>query len=107
MKRVIMLMWVVGWLICSPGMAEVVRLKATADVWLSDATAQERNSSAGKADRFKLKSIQEMAAIRFDAAPIAGRQVQAARLFLHRAGEDKLRHLRVSTVNQDWVEGET
>ncbi|HUW82955.1 MAG TPA: hypothetical protein VMZ31_09170 [Phycisphaerae bacterium] len=106
MKRVMLLAWMVGWLILSPGMAEVVRLKATADVWLSDATAQERNSSAGKADRFKLKSIQEMAAIRFDAEPIAGRQVQAARLFLHRAGEDKLRYLRVSTVNQDWVEGE-
>ena len=45
---------------------ETVRLKATADIWLSDANAEERGSSSGKNMRFKIKTIQEMAAIRFD-----------------------------------------
>jgi len=85
--------------------AETVRLKATADIWLSDATPEERTSSAGKLPQFKIKSIQEMAAIRFDASPAKGREVLGATLFLRRAGPDHLRYLRVSTVNGDWVEG--
>jgi len=42
-----------------------VVLRATGDIWLSDANQAERNSSSGKAERFKLKSIQEMAVVRF------------------------------------------
>ena len=85
--------------------AETVRLRATADIWLSDANDQERDTSAGKHPRLKLKSIQEMAAIRFDAAPAKGREVLRATLYLRRAGDDQLRYVRVSTVNQDWAEG--
>jgi len=84
---------------------EAVRLPAVADVWLSDATPQEANSSSGKCPRLKLKTVQEMALIRFDASAARGREVLEARLLLRRAGRDKLRYLRVSTVNQDWVEG--
>ena len=84
---------------------EVVRLKATADVWLSDANDEERNSSSGKCSRFKIKTIQEMAAIRFDASPAKGREVLKATLYLRRAGRDMLRYVRVSTINQDWAEG--
>ncbi len=87
--------------------AETVRLPATADIWLSDANGSERASSSGKADRLKLKVIQEMAAIRFDVARARGREVLGARLFLRRAGDDMLRYIRLSTVNQDWVEGNT
>ena len=36
---------------------EAVRLKATADVWLSDAIPQERNTSSGKCSRLKLKTM--------------------------------------------------
>ncbi len=84
--------------------AETVRLKATADVWVS-AFPKEEGFSAGKYEAFKLKSIQELAAIRFDAAPAAGREVLAARLLLRPTGENMLRYVRVSTVNADWVEG--
>ncbi|MGD2175014.1 MAG: hypothetical protein PVJ27_06390, partial [Candidatus Brocadiaceae bacterium] len=87
--------------------AEVVRLKATADVWLSDATENERGTSSGKHARLKLKTIQEMSAIRFDAAPARGREVLGATLFMRRASDDKLRYVRVSTVNQDWEEGDS
>ena len=84
--------------------AETVRLKATADIWLSDC-GDERNTSGGNCRQFKIKSIQEMAAIRFDAAPAKGREALRASLFLRRAGADLLRYIRVSTVNQDWTEG--
>ena len=39
-------------------------------------------------------------------APVRGREVLGATLFLHRIGDDKLRYLRVSTVNQDWEQGD-
>jgi hypothetical protein len=87
--------------------ADTVRLKATADIWLSDANESERSTSAGAADRIKLKSIQELGAFRFDASPVKGREVRKATLFLKRASEDSLRHFRVSTVAADWVEGKT
>ena len=89
----------------SAARGETVRLKATADIWLSDANEQERDSSAGKCSRFKLKSIQEMAAIRFDAAPAKGREILGATRFLRRASGDMLRYVRVSTISQDWAEG--
>jgi len=84
--------------------AQTVRLKATADIWLSDC-GDERNTSAGKCPQFKIKSIQEMAAIRFDASPARCREVLKAALLLRRAGADMLRYVRVSTVSQDWEEG--
>ena len=87
----------------SPAAPETVRLNATADVWLSGASESECNSSAGRCDRIKIKSIQEMAAIRFDAAPARGREVRKANLFLRRAGPDMLRYIRASTVNQNWA----
>jgi hypothetical protein len=104
-KTAVLLAWLLAF---SFGAAagETVRLSATGDVWLSDANAQERDTSSGRHSRLKLKSIQEMAAIRFDAAPAAGREVLGARLFLRRAGPDQLRYIRVSTVNADWAEGQ-
>lgn len=101
--------WIVLLVTCVPTFcaAETVKLKATADVWLCDTNRDERNSSAGKADRVKLKSIQELGAFRFDAAAVKGHEVRKATLFLRRASEDMLRHIRVSTVAADWVEGNT
>ena len=87
--------------------SSVIRLQSTSSIWLADTTPEERNSSAGLAATFKLKSIQEMAAIRFDARPAKGLLVRSARLFLHTTGRNMLRYLRVSTVNQDWVAGES
>jgi len=105
MRILLALLAVLAALACPVHAAETVRLKATADIWLSDSNEQERNSSSGKHPRLKLKSIQEMAAVRFDASPAKGREVLKAALCLRRAGSDMLRYVRVSTVNQDWVEG--
>ncbi|MGQ9576691.1 MAG: hypothetical protein ACUVUC_15395 [Thermoguttaceae bacterium] len=85
---------------------ELVRIRACADVWLSDAGPRQRRSSAGKAPFLKLRGVQDLALIRFDLSGIRGREVLAGTLFLHRAGPDMLRYVRVSTVNQDWREGE-
>ncbi len=94
----------------APPPVKTVRLKATADIGVSDVVWQgndERVASWGLSKRFKLKSIQEMGVIRFDATPARGREVLGAKLFLHRAGKDMLRYIRVSTVNGDWEEGAT
>ena len=84
---------------------EVLRIPASADVWLSDGATRER-TSAGKATQLKLKNIQELALIRFDLSGVRQREVLGATLFLHRVSDDRLRYLRISTVNQDWEEGE-
>ena len=105
MRGIGVLWLVLATMLASPLAAETVRLKATADIWLSDANDQERDSSAGKHPRLKLKTIQEMAAIRFDASPAKGREVVRATLCLRRASDDQLRYIRVSTVNGDWEEG--
>ena len=86
--------------------ASIVKMPSTADIWLSDANAKERQSSSGKARRFKLKSIQEMAAIRFNTEPVRGKEILSARLYLHCKGNiDHLKYIRLSTITQDWEEG--
>ena len=85
---------------------EIARVRATANVWLSDSGPRQRRSSAGKATKLKLKNLQDLALIRFDLSAVRGREVLGATLFLRRVGEDKLRYLRISTVNQDWEEGD-
>lgn len=87
---------------------ETVKLKATADIGVSSVVYKginERQLSWGLHSRVKLKSIQEMGVFRFDATPIVGKEVKGARLFLNCTGENQLRYLRVSTVNNDWEEG--
>jgi len=107
MERSLCALIILGLLVTLPSFAETVRLKATADVWLSDAIPQERDSSSGEAPRFKLKSIQEMAAVRFDASAAKGREVLKATLHLHtQQADNQLRYIRISTVNQDWKEGD-
>jgi len=109
MRRTSLVAGVLTWLVFAATLraGQVVRLRATADIWVSNATPQECNTSSGKHPFFKIKSIQEMAAIRFDATPARGREVLRATLYMRRAGSDMLRYIRVSTVNGDWVEGNT
>jgi hypothetical protein len=84
---------------------EVLRLRATADVGLSDAGPRERGVSAGKSPQWKLRNTQDIALVRFDAREVLGREVLGATLRLHREGPDRLRYVRLSTVNRDWIEG--
>ncbi len=54
---------------------------------------------------FKLKSVQELAAIRFDLNAARGRELLSARLHLRGRNELAPRWLRVSTVSARWTEG--
>jgi hypothetical protein len=88
--------------------AETIRLPATADIGLSSVDSHEKDErlcSWGLDGHFKLKSIQEMGIIRFDASAARGREVLGARLYLNRSGPDRLRYIRTSTVNNEWEEG--
>ena len=104
--------------VCAVAAGETVRLPATADVWFSDCDdgdtlidgkpKNERLCSMGKAKHFKLKSIQEMGAVRFDATAAKGRQIVKASLYLKRETlPGMIRYVRVSTVGQNWTEGAT
>jgi hypothetical protein len=94
------------------GSPATVRLKATADIWVSSESwegTDEKLLCWGDKAKFKLKTIQEMAALRFDASGIRGREVLGARLYLKSLDPEtanRLRHIRFSTVNQEWSEGQ-
>lgn len=77
-----------------------VRLKATADAWISESSPRE--GAAARAPGLRLRNIQDLALLRFDAGSLVGREVEQATLHLHRPGRDRLRYIRISTVNQDW-----
>ena len=48
--------------------SKTIRLRAVADVWVSDANDKERNTNSGKHSRLKLKTIQEMSLVDSSAA---------------------------------------
>lgn len=84
-------------------LAETVKLTAVGEAWLSDANEEERNIAFRPKPYFKLKTIQEMALLRFDTKEIRGKTIESALLFLHPVhSENRLRHIRISTVNQKW-----
>jgi len=93
------------------GARAAVRQRATADIWVSAETwegTDERLLCWGDQEKFKLKTIQEMAVLRFDVSGFRGREVLAARLHLKSLDAEtanRLRHIRFSTVGQDWTEG--
>ena len=82
--------------------SEVMKFPARSILWVSDANKAERNRSFDAANRFKLKSIQELAVMRFDASKVKGRHINSARLYLKPARPVRVRHIRVSTVTQRW-----
>ncbi len=83
-----------------------VELLATADIWLSDC-GEEKLNSMGAAPHFKIKSVQEVACIRFDVTPLRGKEIKKATLYMRREGTDQLRRFPIFTVGQTWTEGTT
>jgi hypothetical protein len=98
---------------------DTVRLAASKDTSLSS-HADEREQTRGAADRLKLKYLEEMGLVAFDPAPLAGRKVLSAHLYMHcvpettradmaRLGipgslEMPMRYIGVSTVSGEWRE---
>jgi len=93
---------------------EVVKCVDKADVWLSSAVADEKDSNGGKADKMKLKIYQEFGLLDFDVSGLRGKRIEKAELHVAPAGgavagKDRgtdLRWFTLSTVSSPWVEGE-
>ena len=76
----------------------------TRDTWVSD-VGREADGNNGGAPRLKLKSIQEMALIDVDPAPLRGRVITAATLHLKSPDDPPLRRVTVGGVGAEWFEG--
>ena len=105
---------VVAGLALSPAHAEHVRCPAVKDVGISSMD-NEQNESANRAERLKLKVLQEMALVGFDVSGLVGRQIKSAELYVYpvpdsgpKFAEGRITNLRwivASTVSSPWVEG--
>ncbi|MBN1808707.1 MAG: DUF4091 domain-containing protein [Planctomycetes bacterium] len=89
-----------------------IRLPCTRDVWISAFGAPglggknpETETSMGKRDRVKLKTLQENGLFDFDASACRGKTIEKATLYLHERDSTKLRWMGASTVSSDWMEG--
>jgi hypothetical protein len=83
---------------------QTVRLEVSRDAWVSE-VGQEADGNNGGAPRLKLKSIQEMSLLDFDARLLVGRTLRSAALHLKKAGDEPLRRVTVSSVGAEWFEG--
>jgi len=93
--------------------AETIQCPDKADVWLSSATSEERDTNGGKSPRIKLKFYQEFGLLDFDVSALKGKKIESAALrvafeggvrFGGARGTD-LRWFTLSTVSSPWVEG--
>ena len=83
---------------------EPERVKITRDTWVSTHPGEARGNNGGSS-RLKLKSIQEMALLDFDAAAFRGRIIGKATLHVRLADAERLWRVTASTVASPWVEG--
>ena len=81
-----------------------IRLPVTRDTWFSN-VGSEADANVGGSPRLKLKSIQEMALIDVDPAPLRGRTVRSALLHVRSVGEPRLKRVTVGSFGADWFEG--
>ncbi len=81
-----------------------VRLPVVRDTWFSN-VGEEADANLGGSPRLKLKSIQEMALVDVDPAPLRGRTVRSATLHVRSTGEPRLKRVTVGTFGAEWVEG--
>lgn len=84
--------------------AEPVRVKITRDNWVSTHRQEARGNNGGSS-RLKLKSIQEMALIDFDAAAFRGKVIESATLHVRLADKERLWRVTASTLASPWEEG--
>jgi hypothetical protein len=101
------LMVLAGWFcgVFTPfALAEPARAKITRDTWVSTDPAEARGNNGGSS-RLKLKSIQEMALLDFDAAAFRGKVIESATLHVRLADKERLWRVTASTIASPWVEG--
>lgn len=110
----IKLLAVLGIFACAARAGDVVKCPDKADVWLSSAVAEEKDSNGGKAEKMKLKIYQEFGLLDFDVSALKGKRIEKATLHVAPAGgavvgKDRgtdLRWFTLSTVSSPWEEGE-
>ncbi len=82
------------------------RVEVTRDLWISSHRNESEGNNGGS-PKLKLKGIQEFFLIDFDPVPLKGKIVKRAQLHLHLTSPDApLRRTTVSTITQEWTEGE-
>jgi hypothetical protein len=84
---------------------ETLRLPCSADTMLSTSHGEERQNGGGRST-LRLKAIEDLSILDFDVAPLKGRTVEEARLFLFPTGPHKLRSIGISTIATPWKEGQ-
>jgi len=83
---------------------EALRLPCTADTQLSASPGEEHLNGGGRSS-LRLKGIEDLSILDFDASPLRGRIVEEARLFVFPVGPHKLRTLGISSIGTKWNEG--
>ena len=108
MRRIaLLLVPLLGLSLASSRAAEgpAARLPCIADTMVSSYSS-ERETNFGTKPRLRLKGIESLALVDFDTTAVRGRKVAKASLFLHVAGEHRLKTIGLSTVAVAWREGE-
>jgi hypothetical protein len=85
--------------------AEPTRVEVSRDTWLSS-FVKETEGNNGGSGKLKLKGHQEFFLIDFDPAKLKGKRVTQAVLAVHLEGNETLGRITVSSVAQEWVEGQ-
>jgi hypothetical protein len=83
---------------------KAIRFDVSRDAWVSE-VRREADGNNGGAPRLKLKSIQEMSLLDFEARPLVGRTIRTATLHVKLGGDEPLRRVTVSSVGAEWFEG--
>jgi hypothetical protein len=87
----------------SAGLVQPIHLDVTRDTRVSE-VGREADGNNGAVPRLKLKSIQEMALLDVDAAPLRGRTIRSASLHLRKAADERFRRVTVGSVGAEWFE---
>lgn len=97
---------IAAWLLAlSTQAAEPTRVEVSRDTWLSSYVKEVEGNNGGSG-KLKLKGHQEFFLIDFDPTKLQGKRVTKAVLALHLEGNETLGRLTVSSVAQEWVEGQ-
>lgn len=89
--------------VADPG-TTLVRLPVTRDTRVSTYSGEEA-ANLGGSSRLRFKSYQEFVLVDWDVAPLKGRVIRQATLYLRSEGERPLDRVTVGSISADWVEG--
>ena len=85
--------------------AEPVRIDISRDTWVSSYPTEVEGSN-GASPKMKFKGVQELALMDIDATALKGKRVTKAQLHLHGEGAEILQRMTVSTIAEEWTEGD-